>query len=93
MKIDERFLIEAPIDAVWAFVRNPQTVAPCIPGCEAVEPLSDKLYRSTSVALVKARFNVVLEITKEFALNRLLRITKGEEDGEASMIKPPPRSN
>jgi carbon monoxide dehydrogenase subunit G len=51
MKIDERFLIEAPIDPVWAFVRNPQTAAPCIPGCEAVEPLSDKLYRSTSVVV------------------------------------------
>jgi len=66
MKIDERFLIEAPIAPVWAFVRNPQTAAPCIPGCEAVEPLSDKLYRSTSV---------VVEITEEFALYRLLRIT------------------
>jgi len=89
MKIDERFLIEAPIDAVWAFVRNPQTVAPCIPGCEAVEPLSDKLYRSTiGVALgpIKARFNVVVEITEEFAPNRLLCITKGEEGGKASMI-------
>jgi carbon monoxide dehydrogenase subunit G len=77
MQIDERFLIEAPIDPVWAFVRNPQTAAPCIPGCEAVEPLSDKLYRSTSVALgpIKARFNVVVEITEEFALYRLLRIT------------------
>jgi uncharacterized protein len=70
MKIDERFLTEAPIDAVWAFVRNPQTVAPCIPGCEAVEPLSDKLYRSTSVALgpIRRDFNVVAEITESLSM-------------------------
>ena len=49
MKIEERFLIEAPIDAVWALFRDPQTVAPCVPGCEAVEPFSDELYRSTCV--------------------------------------------
>jgi carbon monoxide dehydrogenase subunit G len=89
MKIDERFLIEAPIDAVGAFIRNPQTVAPCIPGCEAVEPISDKLYRSTiGVALgpIRARFNVVVEITEELAPNRLVCLTKGEEGGKASMI-------
>jgi len=89
MKIDERSLIGAPIDAVWPFVRNPQTVAPCIPGCEAVEQLSDKLFRGTiGVALgpIKACFNVVVEITEEFAPNRLLCITKGEEGCEASRI-------
>jgi uncharacterized protein len=89
MRIDERFLIEAPIDAVWAFVRNPQTVAPCIPGCEAVDLISDKQYRSTiGVALgpIKARFNVVVEITEEIAPDRLVCVTKGEEGGKASMI-------
>src|SRR5215472_7182343 len=89
MKVDVQFLIEAPIDAVWAFVRNPQTVAPCIPGCEAVDPISDKQYRSTSaVALgpIKARFNVVVAITEELAPNRLVCVTKGEEGGKASMI-------
>ncbi len=89
MKVDERFLIEAPIDAVWAFVRNPQTVAPCIPGCEAVDPISDKQYRSTiGVALgpIKARFNILVEITEELPPHRLVCITRGEEGGKASMI-------
>jgi len=66
MKIDEQFSINAPIDAVWTFVRNPQTVGPCIPGCEGVKPISDKHYRSTvGVVLgpIRARFNVLVEIT------------------------------
>jgi carbon monoxide dehydrogenase subunit G len=89
MRIEERFLIDAPIDAVWAFVRNPQTVAPCVPSCEAVEPLSDTRYRSTTaVALgpIKARFNVVVEITEEVPPRRMVCVTKGEEGGKASMI-------
>ena len=89
MKIEEKFVIEAPIDEVWTFVRNPETVAPCIPGCESVETLSDKRYRSTiAVALgpIKARFNVIIEITEETPPNRLLCMTKGEEGGKASML-------
>jgi carbon monoxide dehydrogenase subunit G len=83
MKIDERSLIGAPIDAVWPFVRNPQTVAPCIPGCEAVEQLSDKLFRGTiGVALgpIKACFNVVVEITEEFAPNSKIMRAAGARE-------------
>ncbi len=89
MRIEEQFLIDAPIGAVWAFVRNPQTAAPCVPGCEAVEPLSETRYRSTiAVALgpIKARFNLVVEITEETPLSRLVCVTKGEEGGKASML-------
>ena len=54
MKIEEQFTIDAPIDDVWTFVRDPATVAPCVPGCESVEPLSEKSYRSTgAVALAR----------------------------------------
>ena len=89
MKIEEQFLIEAPIGEVWAFVRNPTTVAPCIPGCESVEPLSDNRYRAViAVALgpIKARFNVVVEITEESPPSLLVCSTKGEEGGKASMV-------
>jgi hypothetical protein len=47
------------------------------------------LYRSgIGVALgpIKARFNIVVEITEELAPNRLLCITKGDEGSKASMI-------
>ncbi len=89
MKIEEQFTIDAPIDDVWTFVRDPATVAPCVPGCESVEPLSEKSYRSTvAVALgpIRARFNVIVEITEEQPPHRLLCVTKGEEGGKASMV-------
>jgi hypothetical protein len=89
MMIDERFSIAAPIDKVWAFIRDPQTVAPCVPGCESVETLSETSYRSTiGIALgpIKARFNVIVQITEETPPSRLVCVTKGEEGSKASII-------
>ena len=89
MKIDERFAISEPIDKVWAFIRDPQTVAPCVPGCESVEVLSETSYRSTiGVALgpIKARFNVIVQITEETPPGRLVCVTKGEEGSKASVV-------
>lgn len=89
MNIEEHFTIPAPIERVWAFIRDPDRVAPCIPGCESVETISATSYRSTiAVALgpIKARFVVVVEITDEKPPTRLTCVTKGEEGGRASII-------
>jgi carbon monoxide dehydrogenase subunit G len=89
MKIEERLVIQAPIERVWAFVREPQTCAPCVPGCEGVEALSDTAYRVTvGIALgpIKARFNAVVTITEEAPPTRLVCQTKGEEGSKASIL-------
>lgn len=89
MKIEERFTIPAPIERVWDFIRDPDRVAPCVPGCERVETISTTSYRSTiAVALgpIKARFVVVVEITDEKPPTRLTCVTKGEEGSRASVI-------
>jgi carbon monoxide dehydrogenase subunit G len=89
VKIEERFVIAAPIDRVWAFIRDPERVAPCIPGCESVEGISADSYRSTiAVALgpIKARFNVIIQITEEQPPTKLACVTKGEEGSRASVI-------
>jgi carbon monoxide dehydrogenase subunit G len=89
MKIEERFVIAAPIESVWAFIRDPDRVAPCIPGCEGVETISASRYRSTiAVALgpIKARFNVIVELTEEHPPHRMVCITKGEEGSRASVV-------
>jgi uncharacterized protein len=89
MKIEERFVIAAPIETVWAFIRDPDRVAPCIPGCESVAAISASSYRSTiAVALgpIKARFNVTVELTEEHPPHRLACTTKGEEGSRASVM-------
>lgn len=89
MKIEEKFAIKASIEKVWAFIRDPQKVAVCVPGCESVEALSEKCYRTTiAVALgpIKARFNLMVQITEEEPPKRIVCVTKGEEGSKASII-------
>jgi uncharacterized protein len=89
MRIEERFVIAAPIETVWAFIRDPDRVAPCIPGCESVAAISASSYCSTiAVALgpIKARFNVTVELTEEHPPHRLACTTKGEEGSRASVM-------
>jgi carbon monoxide dehydrogenase subunit G len=62
MNVEEQFSIPAPIERVWDFVRDPDRVAPCIPGCEQVEAISDTSYSGTiavSLGPIKVRFVVL----------------------------------
>jgi carbon monoxide dehydrogenase subunit G len=89
MKIEERFVIAAPIESVWAFIRDPDRVAPCIPGCESVETISPSRYRSTIAVVlgpIKARFNVIVELTEEHPPHRMVCTTRGEEGSRASVM-------
>lgn len=58
--------IEAPIDAVWRALNDPETLRACIPGCETLEKTSDTDMTATVVLRVgpiKARFEGTVELT------------------------------
>ncbi len=42
--IRETFQVDAPIDAVWRFVMDPQQVATCMPGAELEEAIDDQTF-------------------------------------------------
>ncbi len=42
--IDLQFEIDAPIELVWAYFRDPPRVAPCLPGAELTRILDEKTY-------------------------------------------------
>jgi carbon monoxide dehydrogenase subunit G len=44
MIFEDSFTVKAPIDRVWAFLRDPQRVAQCIPGTEKIEIIDDTHY-------------------------------------------------
>lgn len=89
MKIEGGFVVDAPIDRVWLAIRDPAVVAPCIPGCQAVEPLSANVYRAGVRVVfgpIATTFNVTVEITAEEPPHRLACVTRGEEGGKASSL-------
>ena len=89
MKLDGRFEVAAPRIAVWEAIRDPQIMAMCIPGCEAVERITDTAYRAiVSVRLgpIGARFNLVVEIEEEVAPSLVRSRARGEEGTRASVL-------
>lgn len=44
IEIRETFQVQAPIDAVWRFVMDPDRVVPCIPGAELLEAVDDRTF-------------------------------------------------
>jgi carbon monoxide dehydrogenase subunit G len=57
MKDSQR--IEAPRDAVWAALNDPEVLRQCIPGCESIEKLSDTQMEAAStlrIGPIKASF-------------------------------------
>lgn len=51
MRFDQEFAIDAPADAVWAYLTDVPRMAGCIPGASAVQQVDDGTYD----AVVKAR--------------------------------------
>lgn len=90
MKIEKQFRLNAPRDAVWAFITTPERVAACLPGCEAVEPLGDAKYRAlikVQMGPIKTDFHVEVEATEERPPEFAAYVTQGEEGGRASRLR------
>lgn len=89
VRIEGNFDIAASRDAVYRHITDPGLMARCVPGCESIEQISPTGYRarvSISVGGIKARFNLVVEVTREQPPGLVLSQTRGEEGSRASML-------
>lgn len=89
MQIEGQFNVAAPQAQVWEKVRDPGIMSECIPGCESIEQVDATSYRSVvaiKVGPIRARFNLVVEITEEIAPETVRSRTKGEEGTRASIV-------
>jgi carbon monoxide dehydrogenase subunit G len=88
MLIEGQFPVAAPPQALIGHLFDACLMASCLPGCESLEPLPDDRYRAVVVialAGIKARFNVLVEITRKDERN-VWSVTRGEEGGNASSL-------
>lgn len=89
MLIEGQFEVAAPRARVWQAIREPTLMAGCIPGCEAIETIDPTQYRATilvEVGPIKARFNLVVAVTREVPLDSINSTTRGEEGTRASIL-------
>jgi carbon monoxide dehydrogenase subunit G len=89
MKLEGNFVVHAARDVVWEKIRNPGLMGACIPGCEAIEQIDAMSYRAivgVKVGPIKARFNLVIEVTQEEPPSVVRSRTRGEEGTRASVV-------
>jgi len=89
MLIEDRFVVAAPRELVWAAITDPAVVVPCVPGCQGVTRLSPTLYKAAirvAVGPIKAEFNLEVEVTAEAPPEEVRSRTRGEEGSRASSL-------
>jgi carbon monoxide dehydrogenase subunit G len=67
MLIEGKFTLKAPIQQVWDFLLEPETLATCIPGAEQMERIDDKTYESMvkqRVGLISVKFKFTTTISE-----------------------------
>jgi carbon monoxide dehydrogenase subunit G len=90
MLIEEKFTVNAPREKVWAFLMDPKSLAPCVPGCEKVKAVDDRTFLATvkvKIAFVSLAFNMKVQITEMSPPAHLETSAAGEESSMTSNIK------
>lgn len=89
MRVDGAFEIDIPRETLFRSITDPALMAVCVPGCESIERLDAATYRAVvkvALGVIKARFNLVVEVTAEIPPERVQSVTRGEEGGRASQL-------
>jgi carbon monoxide dehydrogenase subunit G len=84
MLIEGKFTLKAPIQQVWDFLLEPETLATCIPGAEKMERIDDKNYESTvkqRVGLISVKFKFITTISEMDPPKYVKAVGKGEAMG------------
>lgn len=65
-EITKTFEFDAPVEETWDFIITPETVAPCVPGCESYEQHDEDVFTAkidVKVAYTSLTFDADVEIT------------------------------
>jgi uncharacterized protein len=66
MELKGRYVFPGPVTRVWDLLMDPKTIASCLPGCDAFEPIGDDRYRvvlNATIAAVTGSFEGAVQIT------------------------------
>ena len=82
MLIEEKFTIKSPLRESWDFLLNPDSIGPCIPGCERIVVSSDREYESVikaKVGPIAVRFKVKTVIDEIQPYTLIHTVGEGKE--------------
>ena len=90
MQIENRIVVNAPIQKTWNFLLDPKKIGGCVPGVENVEVVDDTHFVvqiQVKVGFIKARFKVNLAIIDKNPPHYLKSQGAGDEAGMTSSLK------
>ncbi len=82
MLIEGKFTLQAPIQEVWDFLLEPETLASCVPGAEKMEAIDDKTYESLvkqKVGPVTVRLKFTTTLTEIDPPRHVAGVGQGED--------------
>jgi carbon monoxide dehydrogenase subunit G len=84
LEVENSFTVNAPVSQVWTYLLDVQAVAPCVPGAQLTEIVSDTEFRGTvTVKLggaVKVSYNGTVTLTEVNEVNhRVVLVANGSE--------------
>jgi carbon monoxide dehydrogenase subunit G len=86
---EQVFTVQAPIEKTWEFLLDVERLAPCIPGCEKVEPIDDTSFFmsvAARVGIVHARFRLRVTMTEKRPPHHLSSVATGEDSALGSSV-------
>jgi carbon monoxide dehydrogenase subunit G len=90
MIFEDRFTVQAPVAAVWAFLRDPERVAACIPGTERIDVIDDRHYHVVAgarVSFLSVSFAMDVVVTEIDEPRRLVSVAEGMDSRIKERVK------
>ena len=85
IELKERFLVSAPIDAVWRFVMDPKQVVTCMPGATLDEVVDDRSFLGSvqvNLGAVTTRYKGRVQFTEvDEQAHAVQMVAEGRETG------------
>ncbi len=91
MEFSHSVVVNAPVDRVWVLVRDPEKLAPAIPGLESIEVLDETTFRAQIAQRIgpfRARFDLTMSLVEVIEPRRITATGQGTEGG-GGLLKVP----
>jgi carbon monoxide dehydrogenase subunit G len=90
MTFEDTFVVAAPVQTVWRFLRDPEQIGKCIPGTERVEMVDDRHYNvaaSAKVSFLTVSFDMKVTVTEIDEPRRLVSVAEGVDSRLGERVK------
>ncbi len=89
MLLKDSFTINAPLDAVWAFLSDVPQVAACVPGASGIQQIGEEVYQGkfeVRVGPIGTSFDGKVTFTERIEREKLVALIEGQDKNSATIV-------